>query len=77
VEAAHGAGQSAFGENYVQEAVNKIRTLSHLPLEWHLIGPLQSNKTAEAAQYFDWVHTVDRLKIAQRLSAQRPPAGNR
>jgi len=56
----------------VQEAVNKIRTLSHLPLEWHLIGPLQSNKTAEAAQYFDWVHTVDRLKIAQRLSAQRP-----
>lgn len=72
VEAAHGAGQSAFGENYVQEAVNKIRTLSHLPLEWHLIGPLQSNKTAEAAQYFDWVHTVDRLKIAQRLAAQRP-----
>jgi pyridoxal phosphate enzyme (YggS family) len=72
VAAAHAAGQSAFGENYVQEAVNKIRTLSHLPLEWHLIGPLQSNKTAETAQYFDWVHTVDRLKIAQRLSAQRP-----
>jgi pyridoxal phosphate enzyme (YggS family) len=69
---AHAAGQTAFGENYVQEAVNKIQTLSHLPLEWHLIGPLQSNKTADAAAWFDWVHSVDRLKIAQRLSAQRP-----
>ena len=72
VAAAHAAGQPAFGENYVQEAVNKIQTLSHLPLEWHLIGPLQSNKTADVAAFFDWVHSVDRLKIAQRLSAQRP-----
>lgn len=72
VAAAHAAGQTAFGENYVQEAVNKIQTLSHLPLEWHLIGPLQSNKTADVAAFFDWVHSVDRLKIAQRLSAQRP-----
>ena len=73
VAAAHAAGQTAFGENYVQEAVNKIQTLSHLCLEWHLIGPLQSNKTAEVAEWFDWVHSIDRLKIAQRLSAQRQP----
>ena len=73
VAAAHAAGQTAFGENYVQEAVNKIQTLSHLCLEWHLIGPLQSNKTAEVAEWFDWVHSIDRLRIAQRLSAQRPP----
>jgi pyridoxal phosphate enzyme (YggS family) len=72
VEAAVAAGQSAFGENYIQEAVEKITALRHLPLEWHCIGPVQSNKTRLVAQHFDWVHTVDRLKIAERLSAQRP-----
>ena len=66
-------GQRAFGENYVQEAVEKIQKLDQLRpwLEWHFIGPLQSNKTAEIAEHFDWIHTVDRLKIAQRLSDQR------
>jgi pyridoxal phosphate enzyme (YggS family) len=75
VREAHGAGQRAFGENYVQEALAKIDALAELrpALEWHLIGPLQSNKTREVAQSFDWVHTIDRLKIAERLSAQRPP----
>jgi hypothetical protein len=72
VEEAMHAGQSAFGENYVQEAVEKINTLAHLPLTWHLIGSLQSNKTAEVAAHFHWVHSIDRLKIVQRLSAQRP-----
>lgn len=74
VRQAHAAGQHAFGENYVQEALAKINALADLrpALEWHLIGPLQSNKTCEVAAAFDWVHTVDRLKIAQRLSAQRP-----
>ncbi len=68
------AGQRAFGENYVQEALEKIAALSDLraQIEWHLIGPLQSNKTRSVAEAFDWVHTVDRLKIAQRLAAQRP-----
>lgn len=66
------AGQRAFGENYVQEAVDKIDALAALPIEWHLIGPLQSNKTRVAAERFRWVHSVDRLKIAQRLSDQRP-----
>ena len=72
---AHAAGQCAFGENYVQEAQEKIQALSDLRsvLEWHLIGPLQSNKTRVVAEAFDWVHSVDRLKIAQRLSEQRPP----
>lgn len=65
-------GQLAFGENYVQEALAKMQALADLPLEWHLIGPLQSNKTAEVALHFDWVHSVDREKIARRLSAQRP-----
>jgi pyridoxal phosphate enzyme (YggS family) len=69
---AHAAGQLAFGENYIQEAVEKIQALAHLPLEWHCIGPIQSNKTRLVAQHFDWVHTVDRLKIAQRLNEQRP-----
>jgi pyridoxal phosphate enzyme (YggS family) len=69
---AHAAGQTAFGENYIQEAVDKITTLAHLPLEWHCIGPIQSNKTRLVAEHFDWVHTIDRLKIAQRLSEQRP-----
>ena len=73
VEEAMHAGQSAFGENYVQEAVEKITQLAKLRpwLVWHFIGPLQSNKTREVAEHFDWVHSVDRLKIAERLSAQR------
>lgn len=66
------AGQRAFGENYVQEAAGKIEALSGLGLEWHYIGPLQSNKTRPVAELFDWVHSVDRAKIAERLSAQRP-----
>jgi hypothetical protein len=74
VRAAHAAGQRAFGENYVQEALEKIEALAdlHPSIEWHLIGPLQSNKTRDVATRFDWVHTVDRLKVAERLSAQRP-----
>ena len=72
VQAAYAAGQTAFGENYIQEAVEKITALKHLPLQWHCIGPVQSNKTRLVAEHFDWVHTVDRLKIAQRLSDQRP-----
>jgi hypothetical protein len=72
VRAAHAAGQIAFGENYIQEAVEKIALLADLPLEWHCIGPIQSNKTRLVATHFDWAHTVDRLKIAQRLSEQRP-----
>ncbi|HEU4621815.1 MAG TPA: YggS family pyridoxal phosphate-dependent enzyme [Burkholderiaceae bacterium] len=83
------AGATAFGENYVQEGVAKILALRALAaregshdrpqspryqsLSWHFIGPLQSNKTREVAEHFDWVHSIDRLKIAQRLSAQRPP----
>ena len=66
------AGQAAFGENYVQEAVAKIAALRDLPLAWHFIGQLQANKTREVAEHFHWVHTVDRLRIAERLSAQRP-----
>lgn len=73
VRAAYAAGQTAFGENYIQEAVDKIAQLRDLPLEWHCIGPVQSNKTRLVAQHFDWVHSVDRLKIAQRLSEQRSP----
>lgn len=69
---AYRAGQQAFGENYVQEALQKIETLADLPLEWHFIGPLQSNKTREVASHFQWVHSVDRLKIARRLAEQRP-----
>ena len=66
------AGQRAFGENYIQEGVEKIAALRDLGLMWHCIGPIQSNKTRLVAEHFDWVHTVDRLKIAERLSAQRP-----
>ncbi len=73
VRAAVAAGQRAFGENYVQESVDKITQLGGLGLEWHFIGPLQSNKTRPVAENFAWVHTVDRLKIAERLAAQRPP----
>jgi len=72
VREAWAAGQSAFGENYVQEAVEKIHSLQDLPIEWHCIGPLQSNKTRLVAAHFHWVHSVDRLAIAQRLSLQRP-----
>jgi pyridoxal phosphate enzyme (YggS family) len=72
VREAHAAGQSAFGENYIQEAVDKIAALRDLPLQWHCIGPIQSNKTRLVAEHFDWVHSVDRLKIALRLSEQRP-----
>jgi pyridoxal phosphate enzyme (YggS family) len=75
IEAA-GAGQTAFGENYLQEAVDKqqaVRALRpDLQLDWHFIGPIQSNKTRPVAEHFDWVHTVDREKIARRLSEQRP-----
>ena len=66
------AGQRAFGENYVQEAINKQVELTDLAIEWHFIGPIQSNKTALIAQHFDWVHSVDRLKIAARLNEARP-----
>ena len=70
------AGQTAFGENYLQEALDKIAAvaiaLPETPLEWHFIGPIQSNKTRPIAEHFDWVHTVEREKIAQRLSEQRP-----
>jgi len=72
VAEAYAAGQAAFGENYIQEAIEKMAALSHLPLEWHCIGPIQSNKTRLVAQHFAWAHTVDRLKIAQRLHEQRP-----
>jgi len=75
VREAHAAGERCFAENYVQEGVDKIAELADLrgALEWHLIGPLQSNKTRIVAERFDWVHSVDRLKIAERLSQQRPP----
>lgn len=66
-------GQRAFGENYLQEALAKQVQLEDLRLEWHFIGPLQSNKTRPVAAHFSWVHSVDRLKVAERLSAQRPP----
>ncbi len=73
VAAVAALGQRDFGENYVQEGVDKIEALRHVPgLVWHCIGPLQSNKTRLVAEHFDWVHSVDRLKIAQRLSEQRP-----
>ncbi len=69
---AYHLGQRAFGENYVQEALDKMHDLHDLPLEWHFIGPIQSNKTRAIAENFSWVHSVDRLNIAQRLSDQRP-----
>lgn len=71
VREAAAAGQRAFGENYVQEGVAKVEALADLDLEWHFIGPLQSNKTRPVANSFAWVHSIDRLKIAQRLSEQR------
>lgn len=73
LRAAADAGQIAFGENYLQEALDKIDALSDLSqIEWHFIGPIQSNKTRQIAETFAWVHSVDRLKIARRLSEQRP-----
>jgi len=76
VREAFEAGQHAFGENYVQEGLDKIAALGDLRsrIQWHFIGPLQSNKTRPVAEQFDWVHAIDRLKIAERLSAQRPAA---
>jgi len=72
IREANGAGLSDFGENYLQEALEKQADLADLVLTWHFIGPIQSNKTRAIAEHFDWVHSVDRLKIAQRLSEQRP-----
>lgn len=72
IRAAAAAGQYRFGENYLQEALAKMADLADLDLEWHFIGPLQSNKTRPVAEHFAWVHSVDRLKLAERLSAQRP-----
>lgn len=73
IEQAIACGQRAFGENYVQEGVDKIQHFNNPALSWHFIGPLQSNKTKAVAQNFDWIHTIDRLKIARRLNEQRPP----
>ncbi|VXA92205.1 putative enzyme [Pseudomonas sp. 8BK] len=72
IRQAFAAGTRNFGENYLQEALEKQAELSDLPLTWHFIGPIQSNKTKPIAEHFAWVHSVDRLKIAQRLSDQRP-----
>jgi pyridoxal phosphate enzyme (YggS family) len=72
IRRASDAGQRDFGENYLQEALEKQADLSDLSLTWHFIGPIQSNKTKAIAEHFDWVHSVDRLKVAQRLSDQRP-----
>jgi pyridoxal phosphate enzyme (YggS family) len=71
VAAAHAAGLSHFGENYVQEGMVKIEALAALPLTWHFVGALQTNKTRAVADHFDWVHTVDRLRVAERLSEHR------
>ena len=73
IQAAYEYGQSDFGENYLQEALAKIHTLRHLDITWHFIGAIQSNKTREIADAFDWAHSVDRIKIARRLSEQRNP----
>lgn len=72
IREAHAAGLRDFGENYLQESLDKQAQLQDLDLVWHFIGPIQSNKTRPIAEHFDWVHSVDRLKIAERLSAQRP-----
>jgi pyridoxal phosphate enzyme (YggS family) len=72
IRAAHAAGQAAFGENYLQEALAKQEQLADLALEWHFIGPLQSNKTRPVAEHFAWVHSLDRIKLAERLGTQRP-----
>lgn len=72
IQQVHELGQTCFGENYVQEGVEKVQALQDLNIQWHFIGPIQSNKTRLVAEHFDWVHTVDRSKIAQRLNDQRP-----
>ena len=72
VREAYAAGQRKFGENYVQEALDKISDLRELQIEWHFIGPIQSNKTRQIAENFDWVHTIEREKIAHRLAEHRP-----
>lgn len=72
IEHIHGLGQSSFGENYVQEGVDKVNALNNLDIDWHFIGPLQSNKTRVVAENFNWLHTLDREKIALRLNDQRP-----
>lgn len=73
IQLAYNAGQRLFGENYIQEGVSKIQALKHhCDIEWHMIGPIQSNKTKIVAEHFDWVQSIDRLKIAQRLNDQRP-----
>ena len=73
IQAAHAAGQTAFGESYAQEGVEKIMRLAALNCEWHFVGPIQSNKTRAIAEHFDWVHGIDRAKIAARLNDARPP----
>ena len=75
VRAAFNAGISDFGENYVSEAIDKCVQCSDLDITWHFLGPLQSNKTRQVAEHFDWIHSIDRLKIAKRLNAQRPSEG--
>jgi len=72
IEQVYQTGQKAFGENYVQEGVEKAQALNHLDIEWHFIGPIQSNKSRLVAEHFQWVHTIDREKIAVRLNEQRP-----
>ena len=72
IRSAFNAGQRCFGENYLQEAIGKMQELNDLSIEWHFIGSIQSNKTKDLATHFDWIHSVDRLKIAKRLSEQRP-----
>jgi PLP dependent protein len=72
IREAYAAGQHIFGESYLQEALPKLEQLADLPLEWHFIGPIQSNKTRQIAAHFDWVHSIAREKVAQRLSEQRP-----
>jgi pyridoxal phosphate enzyme (YggS family) len=73
IRIAHACGQSAFGENYLQEALQKMQELQDLDISWHFIGAIQSNKTRNIAEAFDWAHCIDRAKIARRLSEQRPP----
>jgi len=72
IREAHAAGQRCFGESYLQEALQKLEALRDLGIEWHFIGPIQSNKTRPIAEHFHWVHSVDRLKIAERLASARP-----
>lgn len=74
VMAAYAAGQRAFGENHLQDALTKLDAVECPDMQWHFIGPLQSNKSRTVAERFDWVHTIDRMKIARRLSEQRPEA---